>query len=378
MGLKRGHRRRGDAAELERASPDPHLHERILVREARPRDVEALFELSSFLDSVNIPHDRALLSRLVRKAKDSFSGRIDDPAKRTYVFVLELVPSKRIVGTCTIYAQHGHPEAPYVFFDVVDDERYSSTLNRHFSHQTLRLGFNYQGPTEIGALVLHPDFRAAGLGRALSFCRFLFIAMYRERFRPEVIAELMPPLESDGRSLLWEHLGRHFTGLSYQEADKLTHHDKEFIYALFPQSPLYASLLPPDVRALIGEVGPETVGVRRMLEDVGFEYRNRIDPFDGGPHFVARVGDVRPIREARRLRVSRRQILGEHEELVLDRQVVGGVERRLIGVSSPDGPTRFRATLAGVTVEGGNVLLTKATRKLLGVEAREDVWVTTL
>jgi arginine N-succinyltransferase len=378
MRLKRASRRKVGPRSNRGSSPHTVSRERFVIREVRAKDLAGVYELSSFLDSVNIPHDAEILGRIIKHARASFTERIEDPYAGKYMFVLELAASKRLAGTCLIQAQHGRPEAPYVFFDVVDDERYSSTLNRHFSHQTLRLGFNYRGPTEIGALVLHPDYRSAGLGRALSFARFLFIAMYRERFRPDIIAELMPPLESDGRSLLWEHLGRHFTGLSYQEADKLTHHDKEFIYALFPQSPLYVSLLPPEVRSLIGQVGPETRGVRRMLEDIGFEYRHRIDPFDGGPHFVAPTAEVKPIREALRLRVASPALAQEHEDLVLDRQLVSGVERRLVGVGAPEGATKFRATVAAVRIEGADATLTSSTRRMLGLKVGDDVWATTL
>lgn len=379
MMLKRGHRRKSGRPSPKGASPETRHHlERFVLREVEKRDLEGVYELSSFLDSVNIPHDHDFLRNTIRGARNSFNGRIEDVTRRHYMFVLELVESRRLAGTSTIYAQHGHPDAPHVFFDVIDDERYSSTLDRHFSHQTLRLGFNYRGPTEIGALVVHPELRSFGFGRPLSFVRFLFVAMYRERFRPRVIAELMPPLESDGRSLLWEHLGRHFTGLGYREADKLSHSNKEFIYALFPQTPLYASLLPPAVRDLIGQVGPETASVRRMLEDVGFRYRHRIDPFDGGPHFEAKADEILQVREARRLRVSSRDLSEEHEQQVLSRRVVSGVERKLVAVGQAEGPTRFRATVAGVTTEGGDAVLTSATRRLLRVKTGQDVWATVL
>ena len=101
------------------------------------------------------------------------------------------------------------------------------------------------------------------LGQLLSYVRFLYIALHRRLFCDEVLSELMPPLEPDGTSLLWESLGRKFTGLSYQEADRLSHENKEFIRALFPQDPLYVTLLPPHVQQLIGQVGPETKGSRR-------------------------------------------------------------------------------------------------------------------
>ena len=113
----------------------------------------------------------------------------------------------------------------------------------------------------------------------------------------------MPPLEPDGTSLLWEALGRKFTGLSYQEADRLSQDNKEFIRALFPQDPIYASLLPRRVQELIGQVGPDTKGVEKMLREVGFSYADRIDPFDGGPHFHARTDEISLVRQARTARV---------------------------------------------------------------------------
>jgi hypothetical protein len=158
------------------------------------------------------------------------------------------------------------------------------------------------------------------------------MAMYRGLFRDSVIAELMPPLLSDGRSRLWEHLGRRFTGLSYQEADKLSHDNKEFIISLFPQD-IQASLLPDDVQELIGEVGEDTKGVKRMLENVGFEYSHRIDPFDGGP----------PLRVQ-----DRRHHGGQGEPPLPGRQGAAQRPRRSSGV----GPTAPRGRDPGAPGRG--------------------------
>ena len=80
-----------------------------------------------------------------------------------------------------IYAQHGTKRAPHIFFRVENDERYSVTLDKHFVHRTLRIGYNYNGPTEIGGLILLPEYRrnAEALGKTLSYVRFLFIRMHR-------------------------------------------------------------------------------------------------------------------------------------------------------------------------------------------------------
>ena len=224
-------------------------------------------------------------------------------ADREFLFVLEDLEKKRIVGTSMIYAQHGTKRAPHIFFRVENDERYSVTLDRHFIHQTLRIGYNYNGPTEIGGLILLPEYRhhAEGLGKALSYVRFVFIRMHRAWFRHQVLSELLPPLEADGTSQLWEHLGRRFTGLSYQEADHLSKDNKEFIHALFPDDPIHTELLPDVVRDIIGKVGPDTQPVEKMLRRIGFDYAEQIDPFDGGPHFMARTDDITLVRDARQL-----------------------------------------------------------------------------
>jgi arginine N-succinyltransferase len=130
------------------------------------------------------------------------------------------------------------------------------------------------------------------------------VALHREVFCEEVVSELMPPLESDGRSMLWEALGRHFTGLTYQEADRLSRENKEFIRTLFPQDPIYASVLPDSAQALIGQVGPSSKAVEKLLRRIGFDYAQRIDPFDGGPHFHARTDDITLVRQLRPARLA--------------------------------------------------------------------------
>jgi arginine N-succinyltransferase len=270
----------------------------LMIRDACLSDLDELFRLAAFLNTVNLPADRAVLQEILQLGERSFGQQLA-PLSREYLFVLEDTTTKKLLGTSMIIAQHGTPESPHIFFEVLRDEKYSSSLNKHFVHQVLKIGYSYNGPTEIGGIVLDPTFRGhpEKLGKQLSFVRFLYIAKHPNRFRRRVIAELLPPLEADGTSLLWESLGRHFTGLSYQEADRISKNNKEFIRTLFPAEGIYASLLPENVQDIIGEVGPATKGVAKMLEDIGFEYQKRIDPFDGGPHYSARVEDISLIAE---------------------------------------------------------------------------------
>jgi arginine N-succinyltransferase len=92
--------------------------------------------------------------------------------------------------------------------------------------------------------------------------------------------------------------------MSYLEADLLSSQDKAFIRDLFPSGGIYASLFSKEARSVIGEVGQQTRGVERMLRRIGFEYDDRIDPFDGGPHFVARTERVTLIKSSKIARFS--------------------------------------------------------------------------
>ena len=351
--------------------------ERFVIREVQPGDLDDLYHLSRYLNSVNFPHDRDGLQRRIKRARDGFDGRTENPFRRRYLFVLESAEDGRVAGASMVYAQHGHLDAPHIFFDVFQDERYSTTLGRHFMHTTLRLGFNYHGPTEIGALVLDPRYRSSGLGKPLSFVRFLFIAMYRPWFRDAVIAELMPPLSPDGRSKLWDHVGRRFTGLDYQEADKLSHTNKEFITALFPQA-IHATLLPDEVAAQIGEVGQEAQGVKRMLERIGFRYSHRIDPFDGGPHYDAPTDDITVVRGVRRYEVSEALIPEGEEVECLIHPSATGLQRVIVAAGHPEPPVDFRATVGAARDDAHGLALSARTRALLRVQTRTPVYAVPL
>jgi len=284
------------------------------IRAAGPDDEAEVLALAQHLNTVNLPHDREHVVRLLDHSMKSFAGEVRSISHRKYVFVLWDLETHSAVGTSMIVAQLGRRDAPYIYLDVIDEEKYSSLTDRHFHHTVLRIGFSYRGPTEIGGLVVRPEYRAAKerLGLLISYVRFLFIAAHRDLFQNEVLAELLPPLEKDGTSHLWEALGRHFCDMSYAEADLLSSENKQFIRDLFPSGMIYASLLSPEAQNVIGKVGAQTRGVEKMLKRIGFRYAHRVDPFDGGPHFTAATDEITLVEQTRKVRFT--GTLGAHED----------------------------------------------------------------
>lgn len=273
-----------------------------VITPALPADSEELLALAGHLNTVNLPAERAAVAALLQHSADSFNGVIADVRKRKYVFLLRELANGKAVATSSIVAQLGRRDAPYVYFDVLSEEKYSLKLDLHFDHLALRLGASFDGPTELAGLVVDPSYRKRPekLGLCISYVRLLFIAAHPELFQEVLLAELLPPLEPDGTSHLWNAVGRRFTNMSYLEADRLSHLDKDFIRDLFPTGIVYASLLDDAAQSVIGEVGAQTLGVEKMLRRIGFYYGDRVDPFDGGPHFFAEREKVTPIQRFRR------------------------------------------------------------------------------
>lgn len=332
------------------------------IRAALPSDEDQLLEVARHLNTVNLPHDRSAIRELLHVSEASFSQKLD-VNRREYVFVLRDLTNNKIIGTSMILAQLGCRDAPYIYVDVFEEEKYSITLDRHIHHTLLRIGYSYNGPTEIGGLVLHPDYRRAPerLGQFLSYVRFLFIATYRSLFRPEVVAELLPPLEPDGTSHLWEAMGRKFTGMSYAEADVLSKKNKEFIKQLFPETVIYASLMSQQAQDVIGKVGAQTRGVEKMLRRIGFRYAHRVDPFDGGPHFVAGTDEITLVNHSRR--TSCPQI------------AASGIlpKRGLVATHCPE-PPYFTAILSGLThLDHQGVILDQEAADYLNLREQSEV-----
>jgi arginine N-succinyltransferase len=304
---------------------------RFIYRLAELDDLDAIHALALHLDSLNLPADRVELAGMITRS--IASTRHDTPAGE-FLFVLESIHDRRVVGTSMILAAHGTPDDPHHSLRVDREERYSETLGRLFVHQTLTLVQSYTPHTEIGALVLDPAFRGHPdrLGRILSFGRFLYIAMFRQRFCSEVQAELLPCLLDDGSSPLWEWLGRPFTGLGYQEADRLSRRNREFVRSLFPRGPIHVALAPETVRETIGVVGPTARPVAYMLEQAGFRFNRHLDPFDGGPHLAAATDHIDAIRRVVTATVGR---LGGEGSTTVSRGLLAAVDRPFVAVATP-------------------------------------------
>ncbi len=276
-----------------------------ILRSASLQDLDDLYELSQLMVFINLPPDKSIIQSKIESSILAFTKPSKKLWKNHYLFVLEDRITGKIIGTSMIHSQHGTEDEPHYYFSVSNEHKFSQSLNTGFIHGTLKLGLDTDGPSEIGGLILHPDYRnnEKRLGKQLSFVRFLYMGMFPERFKPVIHSELMPPFDNDGHSPLWEAIGRRFLNMEYVDADILSRSNKEFILSLFPADTIYLTLLPIEARNAVGKVGEETAPVKKMLESIGFKYTNEVDPFDGGPHYRCDLKNIKPVKEMFELEV---------------------------------------------------------------------------
>jgi arginine N-succinyltransferase len=335
-----------------------------VIRPAILDDLPTLLKLAKMVHFINLPADKDLLSAKVGRSRRSFAGDVDDIRHREFMFVLEDRESSEVVGTCTILGCVSWEGHPHIYLKTGKRSFYSEDLQLGQTHVTLELGTDTSGPSEVGGLILAPGFRGRPerLGSLLSLVRFHFIGLNRELFAERILAEMMGPLTPDSGTLLWEYLGRRFINLSYKEADLFSSRSKEFLLSLWPKGEIYASLLPPEARALIGRVGEETEPAKRMLEKQGFKYHGHVDPFDGGPYLDARIDDIPIVKATTNVRLGGVRETGAATEGFVSHRGRGG----------------FRATRSAYEIEGDRIVLPPATVEALGAGADATIGFTPL
>ncbi len=288
-----------------------------LIRRTEPSDLDILFKLARTVHFINLPPDKDIIDAKIRRSVRCFeavsegteldSGVGDQSAaggSPLFMFTLEDTETGNCLGTSMAVSRMGGPGHPNLSFKLEQRHFFSQDLQQGTTHIVATLFMDESGPSEIGGLILGPSFRGHPhkLGKQLSLIRFHFMGLHRERFSDRVLAEMMAPITSDGQNAFWDHLGRKFINLPYTQADVFCQFSREFMTSLLPKDPLYLTLLPPEARRMVGQVGSDTVPARKMLEEIGFKYTGRIDPFDGGPHLEASTAEIPLVKQTSRLK----------------------------------------------------------------------------
>lgn len=270
-----------------------------VLRPARDNDIDGVMALATAGGSglTNLPPDRDMLAGRIGASERAIADAAAREAGAAIMLVVEC--ASRIVAVSGIFARVG-AEWPFYSYRLTRQAARSPALGRLKAQTLLNLVNDFDGEAEVGMLFVDPAMRGSALGALAARGRYLFIAAHRDWFGRRVMAELRGWQDADGRSPVWEAIGRHFYDMDFHEADRtgaLT--GNQFIADLGPRYPLYLSLLPASAQAALGRPHDDGRPAFEMLIAEGFHAGDYVDIFDGGPTVVADIDAVKTVRDAR-------------------------------------------------------------------------------
>lgn len=275
----------------------------LLIRPMEHRDLDALemFAQMAHAGITSLPKNRQLLEKKIEASIAAMAQDIHEPGPEYYSFLLEDSEHKTSAGVSSILARSGW-DSPHYLYRVEETQHSSRSKQMH-----LLKPVNYHpGPSELCSLYLMPDYRKGGLGRLLSFSRFLFIALHPKNFTETIIAEMRGVIHKHANSPFWEHVGRHFIDMEFTEAmDRLANQERAFITDCLPKYPIYLELIHPEALKVIGRPHPNTRPALRFLENQGFQWDKEVDIFDAGPKVIAHTQAIRTISQRKQATVGK-------------------------------------------------------------------------
>lgn len=286
-----------------------------LLRPISTKDLDDLYEIACLAEKglTSLPKNKEILEYRIIKSLNSFNLNCSQPGGELYIFALEDLKNKKLIGSSAIISKVGGFEPFYAYKKSIKTHN-SKKYNIQKNYLILNLIKEHNGPSEIASLYIHPDYRNKGIGKLLSLSRFLYIALHPERFESYIIAEMRGFVNSKGLSPFWDALGSCFFDMDYSDADYLSISDKSFIADLMPDIPIYIDLLPESAQNAIGKVHPNTQAALEILKKQGFTDTGLLDIFDAGPIYGSSVNNIKSVKSKKNLTLKGK--IKENSDLV--------------------------------------------------------------
>ncbi|SIT02176.1 arginine N-succinyltransferase [Neptunomonas antarctica] len=272
----------------------------LIIRPCKKSDLDDLMNISHAVGKgmTSMPADEAAWMEKISASAQAFNAACPVAQSNTYFMVLEDTATGHLAGTTAIYTGVGLSR-PFYSYKISTLVSSSTDLNIIRKTQVLNIVNDYTGSTEVGSIYLLPEYRKPGVGQFLSRARFLTMADFPERFGEQVIAELRGWQDENGRSPLWENLGKPFFGIEFQDAvNTAAIKGSQFISDLMPKYPIYIDLLPKEAQEVIGKPHDFSAPALHMLKKEGFQFTGYVDLFDGGPSVQANIKEIRSVKDS--------------------------------------------------------------------------------
>jgi arginine N-succinyltransferase len=341
-----------------------------VVRPVEQADVGALESLlaASTPGVHTLPRTRERIAAFVERSIASFAAHVDIPSEESYLFVLEDVERRELVGTAAIHASAGSNGTYFAFRnDVI--QQVSRDLNISHSVHALTLCSELTAYSQLSGFYLKRQEGEGGAHEAalLSRARLLYAVLAPHRFGDRFFVPLAGVTDDDGQSPFWDALGRKFFKMDFLDAERTIGgaRNRTLIVELMPHYPVYVPLLPGPAQAAMGQIHPNGQRAFDLLTSEGFEADEYVDIFDGGPILQAHKNALRSFSGSMVRKVANAEL----------QPPARGGKSALVDYAVASSERKFRAVvLSCMPAESGDAIcLPLEAREALGVEPGENV-----
>lgn len=336
-----------------------------VVRPVDRADIGALEAMAAIsMPGVHtLPRTREGIHAAVERSIASFAAQVDIPSEESYLFVLEDLRSREVLGTAAIHASAGSNGTYFAFRnDVI--QQVSRDLNISHSVHALTLCSELTAYSQLSGFFLTHRERAGIEAALLSRARLLYAMLAPHRFGDRFFVPLAGRLDPEGQSPFWNALGRKFFKMDFLEAERLIEgaRNRTLIVELMPHYPVYVPLLPGDAQAALGQIHPSGQMAFDLLTQEGFEADEYIDIFDGGPILQAHRNALRAFCASQRVRVAG-----------FDAPPAGTAALADYAVARADGAFRAVTVRCAPLEHAQSVALAREVQQALGVAPGDEV-----
>jgi arginine N-succinyltransferase len=267
-----------------------------VVRPVETADIAALESLAAVsMPGVHtLPKTPEKIEQAVERSIASFSAHVDIPSEESYMFVMESLADRKIVGTAAIHASAGSNGTYFSFRnDVI--QQVSRDLNISHSVHALTLCSELTAYSQLSGFYVDATVAHRPEAALLSRSRLLYAMQAPHRFGDRFFVPLAGLTDENGGSPFWDALGRKFFKMDFLDAERVIGgaRNRTLIVELMPHYPVYVPLLPGDAQAAMGQIHSDGELAFNLLTEEGFEADDYIDIFDGGPILQAHKNSLR-------------------------------------------------------------------------------------
>ncbi len=259
----------------------------LIGRPIRTEDLSQLEALTRDLPDGNAGSfhtNREGLESVIQHSMSSFERPVTSPGDEEYVFVLEDLQRKSLIGLFKLSALVNRG-FPFYTYEIRSLPCQSSPLEVHKNVQALFLVDDYSMASLPSSLFIASRYRAKGYTLLLVETLWSYAREFPLRFSKKAIDEYRGHYDDQGRAIFWKYIVEPFIGsIDYQNYLKLLRKGLESeVIRLLPKGPIYLPLLPKAATAIIGKAHPDSRPISRLVESRGFRFCQHISYLSGAP-----------------------------------------------------------------------------------------------